>query len=213
MKMNGIVSLQFLYYNPTNLVTVSTNQDITSLVIRLSNLETVPVDAIYHFPNLKALDLSNNVLSKVDINAFAGRVLVYVDVSYNKLATLATNSFQSSSSLPVTVKATNNLPPATNNTAFNFASKSISIDVSFNKITIVDPGFSKWIRDSTNFMLNLSWNLLTCDSSIQWMGTFAICPPLKIIIDKNEMCANGELVYNYLIPYAEFQKRHCSYKF
>jgi hypothetical protein len=219
----GITSLQFFYFNPINLTTVSNNQDITSLLIQKSNLGIFPVDAINHFPNLNTLDLTNNMISTVQLNSASNSLLQSitlnhnqitqimisgpsfsnVDVSYNQLTTLATPSFQSSSSSPINITANNNLLISISINAFNFTSKSISIDVSNNKITSVDQGFSKWIQASTNFTLNLSNNPLPCDSSIQWMGTFIICSPAKIIIAMTETCPNGEPVYDYLAPYAK----------
>jgi len=182
---------------------VSNNQNITSLTIQKANLATVPLDAINHFPALNYLDLSNNKLTTVQLNSPSNPLLAYVDISFNQVVQLGANAFQSTSSSPINFNAKNNSLTSLNYDAFNLTSTSISIDVSNNKITEVDEEFSKWIQASTSFVLNLSNNPLPCDSTVQWMGTFVICPPVNIILAGTELCPNGESVYDYLIPYAK----------
>jgi len=113
------------------------------------------------------------------------------------------NTFQSSSQSPISFFANNNLLTELSTDPFNLASGSITIDVSFNRITYVNESFSKWIQAASSFILNLSNNLLPCDATIQWMANFVICPPVKIIFAQTDVCPNGEPIYDYLIPYAK----------
>jgi Leucine-rich repeat (LRR) protein len=204
MSPNGIGALQFFYYNPTNLSIMSNSQNIPSLTIQLTNLATIPFDTINHFPALNYLDLSNNRLTNVPSNSFSGSSLVTVDISFNRITKLGTNAFQSTSSSPISFNAKNNSLASLDYDAFNLTSTYyISIDVSNNKITKVDEEFSKLIQASEYFQLNLSNNPLPCDSTVQWMSTFVICPPVAIILAGTELCPNGESLYDYLVPYAK----------
>jgi Leucine-rich repeat (LRR) protein len=153
--------------------------------------------------SLATVDLSKNQLTNVQSNSFSGSSLVTVDVSFNQITKLATDAFQSASTSPISFNAKNNSLTSLDYDAFKLTSPSISIDVSNNKITEVDEQFSIWIQASTSFVLNLSNNPLPCDATVQWMGTFVICPPVRIILAGTELCPNGQPVYDYLIPYAK----------
>jgi len=207
VNQDGIQALQFFYYNPTNLSIMSNNRYITSLTIQKADLATIPYDSIYHFPALDYLDLSNNKLTNVPSNSFnvSTRSTVTIDVSFNQITKLATNAFQLTSlDNEITLNAKNNSLASLDYDAFNLTSTYyISIDVSNNKITKVDEEFSKLIQASEYFQLNLSNNPLPCDSTVQWMSTFVICPPVAIILAGTELCPNGESLYDYLVPYAK----------
>lgn len=194
----GISSLMFFYYNPQNLTTMSNKQGITSLTIQNANLLMVP-DVVPQFTNLNTLDLSKNQISQINI---ASSSLSYIEFSYNQIVNLDTNSFQLSSLVRISIIIKNNWLTELKYASFHISSKSVTIDVSNNKITSVDPQFATWLQSSANCILNLSGNELPCDSTVQWMANFVICAPAKILLTRTEKCLSGETLYNYLKQYA-----------
>jgi len=199
---NGISTLSFFQYNPQNLSTMSNNQYVTSLTIQKANLFSVP-DSVKIFPALTQLDLSNNQISNFTFDPSSLKTLTNIDLSYNQITKLEPNSLQLNSWSSKTIKINNNQLVSLPFNAFNMTTNSTTIDASNNKITAVDADFSKWLSSLVNNTLNLSNNPLPCDSTIQWMATFVICQPAKIILARTETCDDGEPVYDYLIPYAK----------
>jgi len=173
---DGIVSLAFGSYNPLNLTVMSNNQYLTSLEISGAGIQSVPYDTIYHFPVLTKVDLNSNEISEIPtlINSSS---LSVINFHQNSLAQLTGNEF--------------NFNALTN------------LDVSNNKIQMVNEGiFSKWLSASSTNVLNLSGNKLPCDSTIQWMATFAFCQPTQVILATSDLCPSGQPLIEYLSPYA-----------
>lgn len=111
---------------------------------------------------------------------------ISIDLSYNEISTLQANAFLYNSMAITFIGLSNNLIMELNNDTFDVTSYYNTIDASNDRITSVDQGFSKWLDTSANKMINLSNNPLPCDSKIQRMAIYVICPPLKIILARTE---------------------------
>jgi len=176
-NQGGITSLYFYGYNPLNISTISNSRDIELLSIEGGLMTAAP--NLQTFTTLKSVDLSSNSIAMLQPNDFNLSSLTSVDISYNLLTNL-------------------------NSDAFTFYGSLITLNAQNNRITTVDSGFSKWLSLSASNILNLNNNPpFQCDSNLQWMASYVICPPQQIQVLTTATCQTGEPLINFLIPFAK----------
>lgn len=73
---NGIRSLNFYYYNPVNLSTMSNPDNIRSVLVQYSGIQTVP-DWIDHFPSAVSINLDNNQIRVIENETFANLAISF----------------------------------------------------------------------------------------------------------------------------------------
>lgn len=173
---NGIGNLTFYYFTDLNISIWSNTKYIPELNIYYGQLSAVP--DLKRFTSLQTVSFYSSDITSLQPTDFDLASLVTIDVRYNALTALNAN-------------------------AFNFKSLKI-IYAENNKIATVDPRFSEWLASSVHNQIRLNENgPFQCDSDLQWMGTYIICPPqTQILVTVTASCLTGETLINYLIPYA-----------
>lgn len=198
-KKNGIKELYFYSYNPVNISTMSNSDEIQLLSITSAELETVP--DLRPFTSLSTAIFDYNKIVTVEKHTFNNPRLTQVSLNGNPVTEIEPKAFSSGSIYSIDLS--NTKMSSLISDGFNFTSLK-EILAENNNITYIDPKFSNWLSLSTNNTINLEYNQpYPCDSSMQWMASYVVCPPQQILIHSNALCESGEPMLNYLINYAK----------
>jgi Leucine-rich repeat (LRR) protein len=187
--------------------------ELTELALRENSFEKIDADFCDHFPNLKKLDLSRNLIFEIDKNAFAGcplltdlnldnndlvqipkftglKHLKYLSLKDNRIIRLVENQFETMGNL-LYLDLSKNRIKSLNSVKFNGLHSLEQLDLSFNPFDNIDP--NTFDRISMNLKVltiisNTKTNWFNFDDSDLCMLKNFKCNQTAILYSNEQIC-------------------------